>query len=100
MASCHFASASQAYRIDADPMYGIGAGLIYRRDYWLKSRFAPVAHEGEDSMFLQQCKNKVHIDGYGLMVASVHDKHTSRRILKTKCAMSELPKGYQWPSGL
>jgi len=97
---CHFASASQAYKIDADPMFGIGSGLLYRRDYWMKSRFAPVAHEGEDSMFLQGCKSKVHIDGYGLMVASVHDKHTSQRILKTKCSMSELPKGYQWPSGM
>ena len=92
---CHFASASQAYKIDADPMYGIGSGLLYRRDYWMKSRFAPVAHEGEDSMFLQQCKNKVHIDGYGLMVASVHDKHTSQRILKNKCPRAPLlPKSF------
>jgi glycosyltransferase involved in cell wall biosynthesis len=97
---CHFAGEKQAYRLDADPMYGIGAGLLYRRDYWLKSRFAPVAHCGEDSMFIQQCKSKAHIDGYGLMVASVHDAHTAQRVLNRKCSMSELPKGYRWPSGL
>ena len=96
---CHFASEKQAYRLDADPMYGIGSALMYRRDYWMRARFAPAAHCGEDSMFIQQCGEKARVDGYALIVASVHDGHTAQRILKHKCPMSELPKGYQWPSG-
>ena len=93
---CHFASEKQAYRLDADPMYGIGSALMYRRDYWMRARFAPAAHCGEDSMFIQQCSEKARVDGYGLIVASVHDSHTAQRILNRKCSMSDLPKGYKW----
>lgn len=97
---CHFAAEGQAYRLDADPMFGIGSGLLYRRDYWMRSRFSPVAHSGEDSIFIQQCREKVRVDGYGLIVASIHENHTSQRIMNQKCSMSELPKGYRWPSGM
>lgn len=94
---CHFASDKQAYKLDASTGYGIGSGLLYRRDYWQRTRFTPIAHCGEDSMYIQQCRDKVTIDGYGLMVASVHDSHTAQRILNRKCALNELPKGYAWP---
>ena len=96
--TCLFDEPGTVRRYESPPNHAIGASFLYRRDWWMKNRFAGDVHVGEDAMFFGKiAKAAVLLDGDDLLVASIHEKNTSPRTAKTLWAKTgTLPEGYTW----
>lgn len=76
-----------------------GTSLLYRRSWWDSNRF-PALRAGEDTRFSERAaKVSIGLDGRGRCVASIHDKHTSPRMLGGEnykmVDVSALPKEFE-----
>jgi glycosyltransferase involved in cell wall biosynthesis len=96
--TCLFDEPGTVRRYEAPPTHAVGASFLYRRDWWLKNRFAADAHVGEDALFFSKAaKQAVLLDGDDLLVASIHGANTSPRHAKNEWKKGgTLPQGYRW----
>lgn len=84
--SMRFTDGTRWWRYDGSADYALGTSLVYRRDFWQRSRF-PDLKVGEDNQFVSRaraCGGIATADAGEMMWATIHDQNTSPRSVKGK----------------